>query len=741
MNKKFFLAALLLVAAGLQTAWAQSVVVSLKTGGTAVYDLADVDSIIFSEPDEVTEHRFVDLGLPSGTLWAACNVGAKKPEECGDYFAWGETAPKNDYTWGNYAYCNGSDKSMTKYCLRGEYGSGGFIDYLTELAPEDDAATANWGSEWEMPSLEQCQELLDTRYTATIWETVNGVEGRLIRSYVNGNSIFLPAAGFFYNGRIDNLGTQCHYWTRGLSLGDSNQAYDLWFTNITERMSSGFRYDGQSVRPVRKLRERVPVNEIDINRSSIKLFPGESVQIMVVLQPWNATNNTVWWESSDESIATVDIYGMVTAIASGTCNITCHTTDGSDLYDYCDVHVVAPEYVDLGLPSGTLWATFNLGAHSPEEEGNYYAWGETSGKWEYSWEQYRYYDINDYSLTKYCTQSDKGIVDDLTELLPEDDAATANWGSEWQTPSLEDFSELMNSDYTTTTWTTQGGKNGFKITSKKNGNSVFLPAAGYCYETTFDADDENGCYWSRTLATDAPLKAQAQFFSSYGSGTSALERMYGLSIRPVWVEKKTEEEQELEYVDLGLPTGTLWATCNVGAESPEEYGEYFAWGETEPKGNYNWDSYKFCMGMSNTITKYCTDGSYSLDGFTDGLTELLPEDDAATANWGSDWQTPSIDQWQELYDVNYTTAEWIWQNGVRGSKITSNTNGKSIFLPATGCRYGDELYKAGEQGIYWTRSLSTTRSDNAIGIGINNYISWGNGGRYYGQGIRPVRKQ
>ncbi|MBO4550936.1 MAG: Ig-like domain-containing protein, partial [Bacteroidaceae bacterium] len=357
MNKKIFLAALLLLAAGLQTAWAQSVVVSLKTGRTAIYDLADVDSIIFSEPDEITEHKFVDLGLPSGTLWAACNVGAKKPEECGDYFAWGETTPKDDYTWGNYAYCNGSDISMTKYCLRGEYGNNGFIDYLTELTPEDDAATANWGSEWEMPSLEQCQELLDTRYTATIWETVNGVEGRRIRSYVNGNSIFLPAAGFFYNGRIDKLGTQCLYWTRGLSLGDSNQAYDLWFTNITERMSSGFRYDGQSVRPVRKLRERVLVNEISLNKSTLKLLLGESAKLTATLLPSDATNSIVWWESSDESIATVDIYGNVTANAVGTCNITCHTTDDTDLYDYCDVYVTCPEYVDLGLPSGTLWAT------------------------------------------------------------------------------------------------------------------------------------------------------------------------------------------------------------------------------------------------------------------------------------------------------------------------------------------------------------------------------------------------
>ena len=764
MNRKIFLAALLLLAAGLQTAWAQSVIVSLKTGRTAIYDLADVDSIIFSEPDEVTEHKFVDLGLPSGTLWAACNVGAKKPEECGDYFAWGETVPKNDYTWGNYAYCNGSDKSMTKYCLRGEYGYNGFIDYLTELEPEDDAATANWGSEWEMPSLEQCQELLDTRYTATIWETVNGVEGRRIRSYVNGNSIFLPAAGFFYNGRIDKLGTQCLYWTRNLSLGDSNQAYDLWFTYITERMSSGFRYDGQSIRPVRKLRERVLVNEISLNTSTLKLLSGESAKLTATLLPSDATNSIVWWESSDESIATVDIYGNVTANAVGTCNITCHTTDGTDLYAYCDVYVTSPEYVDLGLPSGTLWATFNLGAHSPEEDGNYYAWGETSGKWEYSWEQYRYYDINDYSLTKYCTQSNKGIVDDLTELLPEDDAATANWGSEWQTPSLEDFSELMNSDFTTSAWTTQDGKYGFKITSKKNGNSIFLPAAGYCYETTFDADDENGCYWSRTLATDAPLKAQAQFFSAYGAGTSALERMYGLSIRPVRVEKKIEVVRE--YVEIG---GLKWATMNVGATTVAGSwetccGDYFAWSETEPR----YASIVHTSGGAATFTwkNDYTSGYYESNVYPSYTNNALDEThDVATVHWGGNWRTPTPEDFRALEEACYsgsmgnvrltsltgkvTTGGIYWLDkdqtyepdyaGIAGVLFVDKQNiSKRVFFPAAGRITRTQF--DGWLCYYWTSSLYAGGPEvlNMIAyapqyINVYYYQYW-----YYGFSVRPV---
>ena len=105
-----------------------------------------------------------------------------------------------------------------------------------------------------------------------------------------------------------------------------------------------------------------------------------------------------------------------------------------------------------------------------------------------------------------------------------------------------------------------------------------------------------------------------------------------------------------EYVDLGLPSGTLWATCNVGASKPEEYGDYFAWGETKPKSDYSWETYKWCKGSSKTMTKYCTNSKYGYNGFTDDLWELLPEDDAATVNWGSGWQTPSLAQLKELFN-------------------------------------------------------------------------------------------
>ena len=193
MKVKSILAALLLIVAGVQTAMAQKMIVTLNDNSKVTYSISQVKEVSFVESEE---HEYVDLGLPSGTLWATCNIGANSPEEYGDYFAWGETTPKSTYDWSTYKWCNGSSTTMTKYCTQSEYGYNGFTDNLTELQSADDAATANWGSDWQMPSLAQIQELCSSSNTTTEWTQVNGVNGRKITSKSNGNSIFLPAAGW-----------------------------------------------------------------------------------------------------------------------------------------------------------------------------------------------------------------------------------------------------------------------------------------------------------------------------------------------------------------------------------------------------------------------------------------------------------------------------------------------------------------------------------------------------------------
>ncbi len=178
-----------------------------------------------------------------------------------------------------------------------------------------------------------------------------------------------------------------------------------------------------------------------------------------------------------------------------------------------------------------------------------------------------------------------------------------------------------------------------------------------------------------------------------------------------------------DWVDLGLPSGTLWASRNIGAASPEDYGDYFAWGETAPKAVYNWDTYKWWEKYQDAsgnwhkgYTKYCTQSSYGYDGFVDNKTELDVDDDAAAANWGGGARMPSLEQIKEL--VNNCTWQWKRPNGVIG-QLGIGPNGNTIFLPAAGCRRGGSLRDTSIFGIYWSRTLRASDSHNAYYLYVN----------------------
>ena len=172
------------------------------------------------------------------------------------------------------------------------------------------------------------------------------------------------------------------------------------------------------------------------------------------------------------------------------------------------------EWVDLGLPSGTKWATTNVGATTPEGYGNYYAWGETTTKSSYSSSNYNY--------------------SSNPTILPLDrDAAYVNWGTSWRMPTSNELEELINTSYTTSTWTAQNGVNGYKVVSKTNGNSIFLPAAGYRRDSDLRSAGSYGLYWSSSLSTNYSDFAYDLFFYSGIVGWDGRSRYNGYTVRPV----------------------------------------------------------------------------------------------------------------------------------------------------------------------------------------------------------------
>lgn len=341
--------------------------------------------------------------------------------------------------------------------------------------------------------------------------------------------------------------------------------------------------------------------------------------------------------------------------------------------------------------------------------------------------------------------------------------------------------------------------------------------------------------FTRTGYTFVGWNTKADGTSTSYSDKQSITPTENLTLYAQWEESKgIGTANGHEWVDLGLPSGTKWAIMNVGADSPEDYGDYFAWGETQSKSRYTQEYYKWYDNTFGENTKYITEtqpgtgakGNYYIagegvegsgfacdlkwdpagcplvngtitfsnlpageyqfkitdstwnyswgsdylankDDFFDQMSfsnvaftlssesdvtisfdgesifvsvsniTLLASDDAANANWGGDWRMPTIDEIDEL--VNNCTWTWITQNGVKGYKVTSKTNGNSIFLPAAGSRNDLSLSSAGSDGDYWSSSLNTSSSDSAYSLYFNSgSVGWHNSSRRYGQSVRAV---
>lgn len=340
-------------------------------------------------------------------------------------------------------------------------------------------------------------------------------------------------------------------------------------------------------------------------------------------------------------------------------------------------------YVDLGLPSGNLWAECNLGASSPEAYGDYYAWGEVEPKQVYTYPNHKWYKEGTPSLgfTKYNNEDGKLTLED------EDDAVIQKLGNGWRTPTLADFRELTNQKYTTIKKTTLNGVVGYQITSKKNKKSIFIPCAGFKQDKPQTREISSSeevaiCMTNLRRIDDKVFNAWSFAFQDDRIARYGKRRPDGISVRPV---KGPGVPVPNSCVDLGLNSGLLWAKCNMGTTDPTELGDYYAWGEISPnKKEYYSSNYKHFKVKSNIeVLKY---------NEKDGKTVLDLNDDAARANIGAGYRIPTKEDWEELledckWEAVTTTLPEIMDpsqtKAIARWKVTG-PNGNSIVLPMTG---------------------------------------------------------
>lgn len=358
-------------------------------------------------------------------------------------------------------------------------------------------------------------------------------------------------------------------------------------------------------------------------------------------------------------------------------------------------------YVDLGLPSGNLWAECNLGASSPEAYGDYYAWGEVEPKQEYTKSNHKWYKEGAPSqgFTKYNNEDGKLTLED------EDDAVIQKLGNGWRTPTLADFRELTNQKYTTIEKTTLNGVAGYQITSKKNKKSIFIPCAGFKNsekpQTRAISDDEEVavCMTNLRRIDNMVYNAWTFAFQNDRIGRYGKRRPDGISIRPV---KGPGVPVPNDCVDLGLASGLLWAKCNMGTTDPTQLGDYYAWGETSTKKKYYSDNYKhFKIDGGIKVLKY---------NEKDGKTVLDLNDDAARANIGAGYRIPTKEDWEELLEdckweaVTTTLSEIIdpSQTKVIARWKVTGPSGNSIVLPMTSGFRGDGWGVQPDNDTYYT---------------------------------------
>ena len=699
----------------------------------------------------------VDLGLPSGIRWASCNVGATAPEDYGNYYAWGETETKADYSWATYKYANGADDKFTKYCINASYGNEGFTDNKTTLEPEDDAAHVNWGGVWRMPTDAEWTELRE-QCTWT-WTTQNGVYGYQVTSKINSNSIFLPATGYRYGTRLYYAGTDGRYWSSSLFAGYQNNAWSISFSPKTGRDYYGRNF-GFPVRPVQDKQEE----EVESAYVPKPFTVAEGKQITFSGGNLQYTQSTQTWAFAEHQ------YDML-----GDANV-----NGSTLADKIDL---------FGWSGSTATAKWGIGTSQSHSDysGDFADWGtntigtDAPDTWRTltkdEWYYLRYSRANADDLVgvaRIDLNADGSKYVNGLVLLPDDWTCPA--GVTFKSGFFDTNSVQAYADYQTFTladWQ-----------KLEAAGAVFLPASGLRLGSNVRYIQYYGDYWSAT--PDDSGYALEFNFNSDGAYASNYDRNYGLAVR--LVKDKQEEVVEPAYVAkpftvaegkrITFSGGNLqytqstqaWAfaehqydmlgTDNVDGSTLADKIDLFGWSGST--GSAKW-------GISTSTDK----SDYSGD-FVDWSTNTIGTDAPDT------WRTLTIDEWQYLFmhtrwtmaKVNGTLgfmllpADFVVPAGLTISilgdgNMSDNYKNFSesdysanvytvsqfsqlesagvVFLPCAGFHRGSSVGNVGSVGYYWSATPCDT--DRAGYVYFGSWNAFANG--WYdcslGQSVRLVK--
>ena len=600
-------------------------------------------------PRAVPLNKPVDLGLPSGRLWSNINLGAASAEDTGLYYQWGNLDGHDGQ--------DGYDFSAEHYAeTPGSQISG-------DIPIANDAAHDTLGGYWHIPTQADFTELFNNSYTTRTWVTINGVSGWRITSKSNGNSIFLPVSGYLDTNGFNGKTTNGFYWS------NANNAIRLSFNQSNYSVSAGTKRLGQPIRPVLD----PPILVGDDNA-------GAGTHNYTIENLDNIASISASVSTPTSGSASVSTSGLTTILnvadtpnndESVTLTVVATLTDGSTKTITKSVLLLGCEYIDLGLPSGLLWCKHNLGGQLASDDGLCFAWGETIGYANSAARNTALGRSDGFSSDAWTATGGAAITDSV--LTWAHDAAAQIMGGDWRMPTKEELQELL--DNTDLEAVTLNGVNCVKF-MKKSDHSVFIaiPAIG--------VNDNNTISWSNNVAiwSSSYYSGSHQRHVILGTQSDMRLTMYsgyvGAHIRPV--------RMPVNAIDLGLPSGTLWADKNIGAWAPEDNGFYFAWGEIV--GYKNADDRNTKLGRTDGFTEASwTNPHIDISGG-----QLSSDKDAACQILKGEWRMPNDQEIAELR--NNTNVSRVTVNGKSCIKFESKTDAsKYIVLPIAWMYDGNTL--------------------------------------------------